>query len=195
MNQPNPDQTQASPELRHDVHIYCTVRVKVAAVEGSTDAERIAKARESVDLYALFDREMCRSEDQIAAGSNTLVCTTFAEEVTFFVVDEIDPVNEEILPSDYGPDGKTPFDNGPVRIIVCVNDGEVVDAAATHQNVELTFVEYGDVVVDEEAIRIPCHDGSGEELAAVREPEVVACDPQWVSRVLEARQAACGEDN
>ena len=57
--------------MKHDVHIYATVRVKVCGVEADTPQEAAKKADEQTDLHAVLG-EM------------------YAEEVTSFLVDTLD---------------------------------------------------------------------------------------------------------
>lgn len=186
------------PAMRKDVCIYATVLVKVAGVEGDTDAECISRALASTDLDRLFNRELSGNEDRLQAGSHTLVRTQYADEVVGFLVDHIDPTSGAIIQGEsYGPDGENRQALDPqVRVIVSINKGEVVDAVASHQNVDLTFVEYSDDEIERHlAVRIPSRDGSPDEEAVIHETQVVACDPAWIQRFMHAWEESWEDAN
>jgi hypothetical protein len=71
---------------KHDVHIYCIVRVKVPGVEADTPGEAAQKAEKATDLdYAFRDAE-------------------FAGDITGFLVDTLDENGERIKETDLKPD-------------------------------------------------------------------------------------------
>jgi hypothetical protein len=97
---------------RHFVHIYATVRVKIA-VDGCADHAAAIDAADNLlseHKHRLFDRTF-RDERALSAPTRPDVQLIYAEaddEATGYLVDEAG--DDELANSrDYGPDGRTPL--------------------------------------------------------------------------------------
>ena len=76
--------------MKHDVHIFCVVRVKCAGVEAESHDEAAKKAMERFhDLYELFETASFR---RLPDG---ITDAEFGEEFSHFMVDEADDPDHE----------------------------------------------------------------------------------------------------
>jgi hypothetical protein len=78
--------------MKHNVHLYAVVRVKVSGIEADSHEEAIEIAEQRVDMNMLFDGlQGPRAPD--------IEYTEYADEITEFLVDE--EGDEENEHSDY----------------------------------------------------------------------------------------------
>lgn len=123
---------ESTPEIvRHDVHLYAVVRLKIGNVPGNTDAERIDNATAAIDLNRRFNSpkvETLPEQQVLNLPDDTPVYSTkvegemyldhaeFTDEFAGFLVDTIvkdkdgEPDLDEVInePRWFCSDGETP---------------------------------------------------------------------------------------
>lgn len=96
--------------MKHDVHVFAIVRVKIENVEAESQTEAIDKAEKAVDFHRLLhqsDRSLAAySRDWYGTSGIAVTCVEFAEECSHYLVDEAG--DEEYARSKwYQSDGRT----------------------------------------------------------------------------------------
>ena len=72
--------------MKHDVHLYCVVRVKIPNVEAPSQIEAIEKAERN---YGPCLHKVLYSYKPIYSGMETKIETAYAEEIVGALVDEV----------------------------------------------------------------------------------------------------------
>lgn len=174
-------QTTPTPDVvRHDVHIYAVVRLKIVGVPGNTDEERIANATAHADLDHVFNQtwvpDHILNAGPIRADANLVVCAEAADEITSFLVDAVTAQGEYATSTWYDGDGVTPLDEAETtRVLVQVKDGAAVNCLTNQGAVRVTVVEADDALDDEECFDLP----TGGRGRVLMDNEKAAIDKNW----------------
>ncbi len=105
--------------MKHNVHLYALVRLKVPGIEAANHQQALEKARELFpELYGLFTERNLRS---VPAAISDI---EFAEEISHYLVDE--DGDKEFAASTWH-DGEGRAVDDPHTITVTVTDGLIAD--------------------------------------------------------------------